>query len=72
MTPEPDAQEWLDALNRAATYYRQSLKEILDECSCDEPRVSAIRDWAERGVRAADYELDQMTPFGSAPREMGR
>lgn len=53
---------WLDALDRAARYYREALKEIIDECSHDDPRIGRIRERAESGIRAADYELEQVRP----------
>ena len=47
----------LDALDRAARYYREALKHIIEECGNDEPRILHILDIATRGLAAADYEL---------------
>lgn len=48
----------IDALDRAALYYRRALKEILGECSNDKPRITKIEAMAEQAIKAADYELD--------------
>jgi hypothetical protein len=48
---------WLNALDRAARYYRQGLKEILADCGHDKPDIGKIRGWAERSIAAADHEL---------------
>jgi hypothetical protein len=53
-------REYLDALDRAARYYREALKHVIEECSNDKPRIEHIREAAERGIRAADHELAEI------------
>ena len=48
---------WLNALDRAARYYREALLHVIEECGNDKPRIDHIRKAAERGIRAADHEL---------------
>jgi len=47
------------ALDRAARSYREALKHVVEECGNDRPRIDHIREAAERGLRAADYELEK-------------
>lgn len=49
---------FLDALDRAARYYREALTSIVEECKNDRPQIILILEAAERGLRAADHELE--------------
>jgi hypothetical protein len=50
-----------NALDRAAGHYRQALTDILAVCHWDVPDIEKIREHAQRGIRAADHELKEVS-----------
>lgn len=56
--PIDERLRWLNALDRAARYYREALLHVIEECGNDLPRIDHIAEIAGRGLRAADHEMD--------------
>jgi 23S rRNA G2069 N7-methylase RlmK/C1962 C5-methylase RlmI len=59
--------EALNALDRAARYYREALKHVIEECGHDEPRILHIYETAARGKAAADHELGGLATLPGSP-----
>lgn len=52
------SEHGLEPLDRAARYYREALRHVIEECGHDKPRIDHIRLVAETGISAADHELE--------------